>query len=143
MTETIHPSGLTAEKIAELRAIAEKVAEQSYSPYSKFRVGAAVLLDDGQIFAGPNVENASYRLTICAENTAIAKAISEVGPGIRLRAVAVANLNGANSMPCGACRQILYEFGGVDTWVFGPGEDGPVDIQLGELLPHGFRLERE
>jgi len=102
-----------------------------------------VLLDDGQIFAGPNVENASYRLTICAENTAIAKAVSEVGPGIRLRAVAVANLNGANSMPCGACRQILYEFGGVDTWVFGPGEDGPVDIKLGELLPHGFRLERE
>jgi cytidine deaminase len=143
MTETIHPSGLTAEKIAELRAIAEKAAEQSYSPYSKFRVGAAVLLDDGQIFAGPNVENASYRLTICAENTAIAKAVSEVGPGIRLRAVAVANLNGANSMPCGACRQILYEFGGVDTWVFGPGEDGPVDIRLGELLPHGFRLERE
>ena len=143
MTETTHPSGLTAEKIAELREIAAKAAEQSYSPYSKFRVGAAVLLDDGQIFAGPNVENASYRLTICAENTAIAKAISEVGPGIRLRAVAVANLNGANSMPCGACRQILYEFGGVDTWVFGPGEDGPVEIQLGELLPHGFRLARE
>ena len=143
MTETTHPSGLTAEKIAELREIAAKAAEQSYSPYSKFRVGAAVLLEDGQIFAGPNVENASYRLTICAENTAIAKAVSEVGPGIRLRAVAVANLNGANSMPCGACRQILYEFGGVDTWVFGPGEDGPVEIQLGELLPHGFRLERE
>lgn len=143
MTETTHPSGLTAEKIAELREIAAKAAEQSYSPYSKFRVGAAVLLEDGQIFAGPNVENASYRLTICAENTAIAKAVSEVGPGIRLRAVAVANLNGANSMPCGACRQILYEFGGVDTWVFGPGEDGPVDIKLGELLPHGFRLERE
>ena len=143
MTETTHPSGLSTEQIAELREIAAKAAEQSYSPYSKFRVGAAVLLDDGQIFAGPNVENASYRLTICAENTAIAKAVSEVGPGIRLRAVAVANLNGANSMPCGACRQILYEFGGVDTWVFGPGEDGPVDIQLGELLPHGFRLERE
>jgi len=143
MTETTHPSGLTAEKIAELREIAAKAAEQSYSPYSKFRVGAAVLLEDGKIFAGPNVENASYRLTICAENTAIAKAVSEVGPGIRLRAVAVANLNGANSMPCGACRQILYEFGGVDTWVFGPGEDGPVDIKLGELLPHGFRLERE
>ena len=143
MSTTTHPSGLSAEQIAELRSLATKAAEQSYSPYSKFRVGAAVLLDDGQIFAGPNVENASYRLTICAENTAIAKAVSEVGPGIRLRAVAVANLNGANSMPCGACRQILYEFGGVDTWVFGPGEDGPVDIKLGELLPHGFRLERE
>jgi len=102
-----------------------------------------VLLDDGQIFAGPNVENASYRLTICAENTAIAKAISEAGPKIRLRAVAVANLNGAASMPCGACRQILLEFGSTDTWVFGPGEDGPVDVTLGSLLPYGFHLERE
>ena len=102
-----------------------------------------MLLEDGKIFAGPNVENASYRLTICAENTAIAKAISEVGPKIKVRAVAVANLNGAASMPCGACRQILWDFGGVDTWVFGPGEDGPMDVTLGSLLPHGFRLERE
>ena len=143
MPTTTHPSGLSTEQIAELRNLAAKAAEQSYSPYSKFRVGAAVLLDDGQIFAGPNVENASYRLTICAENTAIAKAISEVGPKIRLRAVAVANLNGAASMPCGACRQILFEFGSVDTWVFGPGEDGPMDVTLGSLLPYGFHLERE
>jgi cytidine deaminase len=143
MSDTKHPSGIPAEKIQELRDLASKAAEQSYSPYSKFRVGAAVLLDDGQIFAGPNVENASYRLTICAENTAIAKAISEVGPKIRLRAVAVANLNGAASMPCGACRQILLEFGSPDTWVFGPGEDGPVEVKLGDLLPYGFHLERE
>ena len=143
MSTTTHPSGLSTEQIAELRNLATKAAEQSYSPYSKFRVGAAVLLDDGQIFGGPNIENASYRLTICAENTAIAKAISEVGPKIRLRAVAVANLNGAASMPCGACRQILFEFGSVDTWVFGPGEDGPMDVTLGSLLPYGFHLERE
>jgi cytidine deaminase len=143
MSDTKHPSGIPAEKIQELRDLASKAAEQSYSPYSKFRVGAAVLLDDGQIFAGPNIENASYRLTICAENTAIAKAISEVGPKIRLRAVAVANLNDAASMPCGACRQILLEFGSNDTWVFGPGEDGPVEVKLGDLLPYGFHLERE
>ena len=143
MSETTHPSGLTKEQIAELRSLASKAAEQSYSPYSKFRVGAAVLLEDGKIFAGPNVENASYRLTICAENTAIAKAVSEAGPKIKIRAVAVANLNGAASMPCGACRQILWEFGNSDTWVFGPGEDGLLDVTLGSLLPHGFRLERE
>jgi cytidine deaminase len=143
MSVTKHPSGLTEEQIAELREMAAKAAEQSYSPYSKFRVGAAVLLDNGRIFAGPNVENASYRLTICAENTAIAKAVSEVGPKIRVRAVAVANLNGAASMPCGACRQILWEFGDADTWVFAPGEDGPQDVTLGSLLPLGFRLERE
>ena len=143
MTETTHPSGLTDEAIADLRARAETAAENSYSPYSHFRVGAAILLEDGAIVAGANVENASYRLTICAENTAIAKAISEVGPKIHVVAVAVANLNGANSMPCGACRQILLEFGSTSTWIFGPGEDGPVDIQLGDLLPHGFKLKQE
>jgi len=143
MSSAIHPSGLSEEQIAELRKLATQAAEQSYSPYSKFRVGAAVLLDDGRIFAGPNVENASYRLTICAENTAIAKAISEVGPKIRLRAVAVDNLSGAASMPCGACRQILWEFAGPDTWVFAPGEDGPVAVPLASLLPFGFRLEHE
>ena len=143
MTETLHASGLTSEQIATLRAQAEAAAEKSYSPYSRFRVGAAILLDNGQTFAGPNVENASYRLTICAENTAIAKAISEVGPKIHVFAVAVANLNGASSMPCGACRQILLEFGSVDTWIFGPGADGPVAIQLGDLLPHGFKLAQQ
>ena len=143
MSEANHPSGLTGDEIAELRELATKAAGQSYSPYSKFRVGAAILLESGAIFAGTNIENASYRLTICAENSAIAKAISEEGPGIRLRAVAVDNLNHAASLPCGACRQILWEFGSVDTWVFAPGEDGPVEISLGDLLPHGFRLERE
>ncbi|MEO6922458.1 MAG: cytidine deaminase [Bryocella sp.] len=143
MSETASSSGISENVIAELRAQAEQAAANSYSPYSHFRVGAAVLLDDGRIFSGPNVENASYRLTICAENTAIAKAISEVGPKIKLRAVAVANLNGAASMPCGACRQILLEFGSPATWVFGPGESGPVEIQLGDLIPHGFHLIQE
>jgi cytidine deaminase len=141
-TET-HPSGLSQQQIDNLRQLAAKAAQQSYSPYSHFRVGAAVLLDDGQIFSGTNVENASYRLTICAENTAIAKAISEAGPKIHVRAVAVANLNDAASMPCGACRQILWEFGGPDTWVFAPGDTGPTAATLGSLLPHGFRLERD
>ena len=138
-----HPSGLSPEKIDEMLALAKDVAQRSYSPYSKFRVGAAILLDDGSIFTGCNVENASYRLTTCAEQTAIAKAVSEVGPKIKLRAVAVANLNGAASMPCGPCRQILLEFGSAATWVFAPGENGPVDASLGELLPHGFKLERD
>jgi cytidine deaminase len=143
MTDAKLCDDLSEEQIELLRDLASQAASKSYSPYSRFRVGAAVLLDDGQIFAGPNVENASYRLTICAENTAIAKAISEAGPKIRLRAVAVANLNETASMPCGACRQILLEFGSTDTWVFAPGEDGPVSIKLGDLLPHGFRLKRD
>ncbi len=135
-----HPSGLLPEQIAELRKLASKAAEHSYSPYSKFRVGAALLLEDGSIYTGCNIENASYRLTICAENTAIANAISKVGPKIYVRAIAVANLNHAASMPCGACRQILLEFGSPSTWIFGPGENGPVDISLNDLLPFAFRL---
>ena len=134
---------LNAEGRERLRELARVAAAHAYAPYSGFRVGAALLLDDGTVVVGCNVENCSYRLTSCAEQGAIARAVAEFGPKIRVRAVAVANLNAAASMPCGACRQILYEFGGVDTWVFGPGEDGPVEIQLGELLPHGFRLERE
>ncbi len=143
MSETTHPSGLTPQQITELRQLAAKAAEKSYSPYSKFRVGAAVLLEDGGIFSGANIENASYRLTICAENSAIANAIGDRGPKIRLRAVAVANLNDAASLPCGACRQILLEFGTPETWIFGPGEDGPKEITLGGLLPFGFHLEQD
>jgi cytidine deaminase len=137
---TTHPSGLSAEQIDQLRRLASAAAEHSYSPYSRFRVGAALMLDDGSIYTGCNIENASYRLTVCAENTAIANAISKVGPKIHIRAIAVANLNNTASMPCGACRQIMLEFGGPDTWIFGPGENGPVDISLKDLLPFGFHL---
>jgi cytidine deaminase len=140
MKAVAHRSGLADETIAELRRLARVAAEQSYSPYSKFRVGAAVLLDDGRIFTGCNIENASYRLTICAEHTAVAKAVTEAGPTMRLRAVAVDNLNDSDSMPCGACRQILLEFGGPKMWVFAPAAEGPVDAPLGELLPFGFSL---
>src|ERR1700744_5680358 len=125
-----------------LRELAAKGAEQAYSPYSKFRVGAALLLDDGAVVTGCNVENCSYRLTSCAEQGAIARAVAERGPGIRLRAVAVANLNGSVSMPCGACRQTLTEFGDDQTLILYPGENGAAEeTTLGELLPHAFRLE--
>ncbi len=89
---------------------AKKAAEQSYSPYSGFKVGAALRLTNGKIVTGTNVENVSYGLTICAERAALVRAVSEYGPGIRIEAVAVANLNGAPSPPCGACRQMLAEF---------------------------------
>jgi len=143
MSQIKHPSGLSAEQITEMLELAVQTAQRSYAPYSKFRVGASILLDDGSIFTGCNVENASYRLTSCAEQTAIAKAVSEVGPTIRLRAVAVANLNGAASMPCGACRQTILEFGTPETWIFFPGEDGPADVSLAQLLPYGFNLAHD
>jgi cytidine deaminase len=142
-------SSLTHNQIADLHQRAREAAENSYSPYSHFRVGAAVLLhpdekQDGAIVAGTNVENASYRLTSCAEQAAIAAAVTQYGPAIRIRAVAVVNLNGAACMPCGACRQTILEFGDAETAVFYPSGSGEtVSITLGELLPAGFRLDLE
>ena len=142
MSETAQSAPLTTQQRAQLRSLAEAAAEHSYSPYSHFRVGAALLLTDGAIITGCNVENCSYRLTSCAEQGAIARAVAERGAGIRLRAVAVANLNSAASMPCGACRQTLTEFGDDATLILYPGEDGSAEeTTLGELLPHAFRLE--
>src|ERR1700742_3624320 len=118
-----------------LRELAAAVAENAYAPYSGFRVGSALLLSDGAVMTGCNVENCSYRLTSCAEQAAIARAVSERGPAVRLRAVAVANLNGAASMPCGACRQTLTEFGDDTTLILYPGESGePMETTLGALL---------
>src|SRR6204780_2292733 len=88
---------------------AREAALQSYSPYSGFRVGAALRLTTGEIVTGTNVENVSYGLTICAERAALVRAVSQFGPNIRIAAVAVANLNGKASPPCGACRQGLAE----------------------------------
>jgi cytidine deaminase len=131
---------IDAEKM-RLRELAREAAEHAYAPYSRFRVGAALLLEDGSVVTGCNVENSSYRLTSCAEQGAIARAIAERGPGIRVQAVAVANLNAAASMPCGACRQTLSEFGDDAMVVLYPGASGPMETTLGELLPHAFRGE--
>ena len=125
----------------KLRELAAKAAENAYAPYSRFLVGAALLLEDGAVVTGCNVENCSYRLTSCAEQGAIARAVAERGPGIRVRAVAVANLNDAASMPCGACRQTLSEFGDDVMVVLYPGKGGPEETTLGELLPRAFRAE--
>lgn len=134
---------LSTEEALSLCEAAAAVARNSYSPYSGFRVGAAVLLQNGSTVAGANVENASYRLTCCAEQAAIASAVAQFGPGIRIQAVAVANLNGAVSMPCGACRQTILEFADADAQVFYPGAAGQmVETTIGELLPAGFRLDR-
>jgi cytidine deaminase len=133
---------VSAAQREQLRRCAADAASHSYAPYSHFRVGAALLLVDGSIVSGCNVENCSYRLTSCAEQGAIARAVAEFGPDIRLRAVAVANLNDAASMPCGACRQTLSEFGDDTTLILYPGENGVAEqTTLGELLPHAFRAE--
>src|SRR5271154_1684634 len=85
--------------------------QNAYAPYSKFRVGAALLTASGDVFAGCNVENASYGMSNCAERTAIFSAISQGGPKLEIVAIAVANDHDAPCSPCGACRQVIYEFG--------------------------------
>jgi cytidine deaminase len=132
---------LTSSEIADLHHHATAAAQNSYSPYSRFRVGAAILLETGQIVAGPNVENASYRLTSCAEQAAIAAAVAQHGPGIRIRAVAVVNLNGAACTPCGACRQTILEFATPGTAIFYPSAAGEtVSTTIAALLPAAFTL---
>jgi cytidine deaminase len=154
MTEQLHSSGLSGlsglslETINDLRQRAALAAERAYAPYSRFRVGAAVLLAPGEhgeseIVTGCNVENASFRLTSCAEQAAIATAVGRYGPAIRIRAVAVANLNGAASMPCGACRQTILEFSTPETWIFYPAEKGAsAEAALADLIPAAFRFEQ-
>lgn len=120
------------------RLLAEALAvrERAYAPASRFRVGAAVLADDGRIFVGCNVENASYGLTICAERAAVCAAVAA---GVRsLLAVAVATDLAEPASPCGACRQVLAEFGrGMQVLLAGRG--GVVrQTDLGALLPSPF-----
>ncbi len=125
---------LTAE-LASLREQARAAAQHSYSPYSGFRVGAALKLADGTVVTGTNVENVSYGLTLCAERAALVQAVSRFGPGVRVAAVAVANLNDAASPPCGACRQVLAEFTAGDAPVVFPAVDGTRVMTFGELMP--------
>lgn len=122
---------------------AKKAAENSYSPYSEFKVGAALRLANGKVVTGTNVENVSYGLTICAERAALVRAVSEFGPGIRIEAVAVANLNGAASPPCGACRQMLAEFAEHDAPVVFPAVDGMRTMSFEQVLPLGFDMKLE
>ncbi|MCK7677089.1 cytidine deaminase [Corynebacterium sp. CCM 9186] len=127
---------------AELLDRARAAAHSAYAPYSDFPVGAALLLEDGRIVTGCNVENASYGLTICAEHTAAGRMIveREAGPAgacPHIVAAAVAGLKAAPCHPCGACRQVLGEFSCDRVVVEGP-SGNPVSIAFAELLPHAF-----
>lgn len=97
-------------EIAELCRLAQEARGRAYAPYSRFLVGAAVRTEDGRVFTGANVENASYGLTLCAERTAIAQAV--LAGARRLRQVAVASANSPPAAPCGMCRQTIAEFAG-------------------------------
>src|SRR5450755_3774706 len=122
-----------------LRA-ARKGMKNAYAPFSNFRVGAAILTSRGRVFVGCNVENSSYGMTNCAERTAIFSAIAKDGPELEIRAVAVTNDRGIPCSPCGACRQVINEFG-PRAIVFYRGEKGPKQSLIADLLPEGFRLK--
>jgi cytidine deaminase len=133
---------VSTEMVASLAQQAEVAAHRAYAPYSRFYVGAAILLESGEIVTGCNVENASYRLTTCAEQTAIASAVAQFGAAIRVRAVVVANLNQTACQPCGACRQTIAEFAAPDAVIVFPGAEGKADrCTLADLLPASFQLK--
>ena len=122
-----------------LVSAARAAQQQAYAPYSRFRVGAALESEDGRIFAGCNVENASYGLTICAERAAVCAAVS--AGARRFRRVVVVSDCDPPAAPCGACRQVLAEFGR-DFRVDGIGPTGTVSWTIGELLPAAFGKEQ-
>jgi cytidine deaminase len=123
-----------------LLSSARKVMKNAYAPFSNFKVGAAILTSKGKVFVGCNVENSSYGMTNCAERTAIFSAIASLGPELEISAVAVTNDQGIPCSPCGACRQVIYEFG-PKAVVFYEGKKGPKQSLITELLPEGFRLK--
>jgi cytidine deaminase len=130
-------SASTGEKL--LRA-ARRAMKNAYAPFSNFKVGAAILTSRGEIFVGCNVENSSYGMTNCAERTAIFSAVAKSGPDLEIVAVAVANAQGVPCSPCGACRQVIYEFGPRAT-IFYQGAKGEKQSSITDLLPEGFRLK--
>ena len=126
-----------------LVAAARAAAARAHAPYSNYHVGAALLADDGTVFTGCNVENASYGLTNCAERTALFKAVSEGHRAFRALAIAGGTAR-APAVPCGACRQVLAEFCAADMPVaVAPLRRGaPVVRPLSAYLPFSFSISR-
>jgi cytidine deaminase len=123
-----------------LLTVARNALKRAHAPYSNFQVGAAVLTDSGEVFSGCNVENASYGLTNCAERSAIFTAVQQSKAGkLRVRAVAVVNGQELPCSPCGACRQVIAEFGQEAVVIF-KGQQGYCEMSISDLLPESFRL---
>src|SRR3954470_5421927 len=126
----------TPAQLRKLKAAAKSAAARAYAPYSKFHVGAAVLTGSGKIFSGCNVENASYGLSNCAERTAIFNAVA--AGETKLRCVVVYTPTKTATAPCGACRQVINEFGPEARVISFCAGGGEIDVSLTALLPGAF-----
>jgi cytidine deaminase len=132
---------LSPEEKSQLLQAAREVMSRAHAPYSRVRVGAAVLTAQGRVWAGCNVENSSYGLTICAERAAICQAVAgEGGARLVIRAIAVVSDRPGPFSPCGACRQVIFEFGPKALVIF-KGPEGLEEQAIQTLLPYGFALE--
>lgn len=127
---------LSPDDAADLLRVAHAAVQLAYAPYSKVRVGAALVGADGQVYTGCNVENASYGLTICAERSAVCRAVA--AGERRFKSIAIATDRPQALMPCGACRQVLAEFGLELTVIAQGQQSGVVQVSLAELLPRAF-----
>lgn len=123
----------------ELIKAAIKAKDSSYSPYSKFRVGAALLSENGHIFSGANIENSSYSLCICAERVAFVKALTEGSN--KFTKIAIASDEKDFTFPCGACRQFMFEFSEDLEVILVIDEDKTRSFKLSELIPNGFKFK--
>ena len=134
---------LNGQQIEELLIAARQATAQAYAPFSKFYVGAAILTQSGEIFTGCNVENSSYGLTNCAERTAIFTAVAAgaLSAVHELIAVAVVNREGEVCSPCGACRQVIFEFGPEAIVIYRAHSGEIAQTKAKDLLPEGFRLK--
>lgn len=139
MQSTPERAVLSAQQRDRLVETARAMLERAYAPYSKFHVGAAILTEAGNLYTGCNVENASYGLTNCAERTAIFSAVAAEGPGMKLKAVVVLNSATMACAPCGACRQVIFEFGS-NALVIYQGQGALLEATASQLLPAGFHF---
>ena len=123
------------EKYFQLLQIAKDFSKNSYSPYSKFKVGAAVLCEDGKVFGGTNIENISYGLSVCAERVALFSAIANGAK--KIKAVAIYTEKG-NTTPCGACRQVIAEFSNNADIIYNTKNNTVKIEKIFSLLPKSF-----
>ena len=135
-------AALAPDQQKRLLATARSMLDKAYAPFSRFQLGAAVLTRKGATYGGCNVENSSYGLTVCAERAAIFAAVGAEGPEMKIHGIAVcARHQGRDhaASPCGACRQVIFEFG-PEALVLYQGPSGLQQVSISDLLPGGFRL---